>query len=399
MIRKLNIWVIVILCSGILFSKSQNLMLCLVFAMWSLVKRHGKCSFNMPQKNIYILLIVWALIVGLVNYFRLNSDLYVILKHTYYCSNIFIFWFFGEQLVRTGAANRSEFLYTSAITAGAFCTIDIISSLYLVVKNGFLDINSYRMMIGTGSFLSVLGIFVVIFFKEEIPMSKSHQYLILFVCMISILIHLSRMSILYCAILLLYSGIEVKNQKTVKMTIFAIGVITFLGLAFPNIVEMFMQKILGSFEEINFRNKIWDEVAINNNWRGYEIFCALKKLDTYSHFEFFLGRGFGTTLEVGNYAHLVTEENSLSFLHNGYFTQLLIWGIIGVFLFLYWIFDIYQSTKKYSNKQDMRFVKGLLVITAVANYFVMGPFFSRDIASLFFIISFISNTNRKKLIN
>ena len=114
---------------------------------------------------------------------------------------------------------------------------------------------------------------------------------------------------------------------------------------FPDVADTFVYKINRSFTEVASSSENWNDSTVVSNWRGYEVHCAKQEFSKYTSMEKLFGKGFGATVDAHGYARLVTSENSLPYLHNGYYTTLIKMGIVGGALnIMYWV-ALYRERK------------------------------------------------------
>lgn len=395
--RSLNIFLLIIILAGTYLSQVQNLVLLLLILFVLLVKNKYKISFNMPGEKLYLAMLIWGILIGFINIISNQATLYEIFKQTYYYLMLFLYWHIGEQLARGNFVQRESFLKTVLVGSTIISLADIAACLGNIAKASGLDINSFRNLIGAGNIISIIGVYLCLIYKRELGLSKSRIRVTLGICIISSIIHFSRMMLLYALIFALTSGIRLISKRWLKYIAIGSLSVVILWSIFPELTQLFINKLLSSFTEINFKTNVWNSTTITQNWRGYEVACAIDQFKHSSILSQLFGHGFGTTLDVKGYAYLVTDEERLSFLHNGYFTQLLIWGILGIICFFLWIVAILKKTKNMKVLVDKHFTSGLIIIVLAANYFIMGPFFSATVASLFLYISILFGLNRDNI--
>ena len=397
-VKNVNLLILAVLLAGTYLTQIQDLLFLMVVLLALLINNKLKISFNMPGERIYLIMLFWGLAIGLANLLGGKYTIYEIFKHTYYYLVLFLYWHIGEQLIRSRKVQRITFLKTVLAAATIISLVDIITCVGDIAKSSSSDINSFRNLVGAGNIISVIGVYLCLVYKKEIGLSKGKTNLILMICVISSVIHFSRMMLLYTGIFVLISGVRLINLRWLKYAVVGILCIGAVWCIFPDLTQLYINKLLSSFTEINFKTNIWNDITIVNNWRGYEVSCAIDQFKQSPLINQLVGSGFGTTLDVKGYAYLVTNEKRLSFLHNGYFTQLLIWGILGIVCFFVWIILILKRTSVMKFQKDKIFARSIVLIVLVANYFVMGPFFSATVASLFFYISMLFGLNRETAI-
>lgn len=397
-LKNVNLLILAVLLAGTYLTQIQDLLFLSVVLLAILINNKLTISFNMPGEGIYLIMLFWGLAIGLAHLLGGKYTIYEIFKHTYYYLVLFLYWHIGEQLIRSRKVQRITFLKTVLAAATIISLVDIITCVGSIAKSSSFDINSFRNLIGAGNIISVIGVYLCLVYKKEIGLSKGKTNLILTICVISSVIHFSRMMLLYTGIFVLISGVRLINLRWLKYAVVGILCIGAVWSIFPDLTQLYINKLLSSFTEINFKTNIWNDITIVHNWRGYEVSCAIDQFKQSPPINQLVGSGFGTTLDVKGYAYLVTDEKRLSFLHNGYFTQLLIWGILGIVCFFVWIILILKRTSVMKFQKDKRFAKSIVLIVLVANYFVMGPYFSATVASLFFYISMLFGLNRETAI-
>ena len=216
------------------------------------------------------------------------------------------------------------------------------------------------------------------------------------------LIHFSRTMIITLGLLVLFSGLKINLKKILKLLIVLLIAIIGLIIICPDIVIAFWNKILRSLQELNYVDNTWNYTNIVLNWRAYEMYCETIKFMKAGIYEKIFGGGFGATLDVFGYASLVSNEEQLSFLHNGYFTQLMTNGIIGVTLFILWLGSLYRYSCKCKVRLNRYFLRGLTVICMICTYFIRGPLTGVPMAVLLFLFSLLGsskyNLNKKEVI-
>lgn len=397
-LKNVNLLILAVILAGTYLTQIQDLLFLIVVFLALFINNKLTISFNMPGEGIYLIMLLGGLTIGIANLLGGKYTIYEIFKHTYYYLVLFLYWHIGEQLIRSRKVQRITFLKTVLAAATITSLVDIITCVGNIAKSSSFDINSFRNLIGAGNTISLIGVYLCLVYKREIGLSKGKANLILTICVISSVIHFSRMLLLYAGIFVLISGVRLINVRWLKYAVVGILCIGAVWCIFPDLTQLYINKLLSSFTEINFKTNIWNDTTIVHNWRGYEVSCAIDQFKQSPFINQLVGSGFGTTLDVKGYAYLVTNEKRLSFLHNGYFTQLLIWGILGIVCFFVWIILILKRTSVMKFQKDKRFAKSIVLIVLVANYFVMGPFFSATVASLFFYISMLFGLNRETAI-
>ena len=153
-----------------------------------------------------------------------------------------------------------------------------------------------------------------------------------------------------------------------------LGIVGLIAVSYllPNVWTSFIDKIMNSVTEISASNS-WSDYNIN--WRGFEVYSAKKVFSQYSIFAQVFGKGFGSTVDVGGYAYLVTSEAALPYLHNGYYTTLIKGGICGMVLTIgYYLTMIHRYIKLNILRYEKRLCIGMVASMAVSMAVIHGFF-------------------------
>ena len=153
------------------------------------------------------------------------------------------------------------------------------------------------------------------------------------------------------ALLTIY-GYTIITRKSLKITgIFIICALGFYAILFSvNIrrnskgIESFLYKVKNAPAEV-FKTKIDREnhKDLWDHWRGYEAKRALALLNENPK-TYFFGSGYGSLVNLKFYAPLSGDPKGMKYiseLHNGYVYILYKIGIVGILLYLYFLFLLY----------------------------------------------------------
>lgn len=341
---------------------------------------------------LYLIFIFWGILCGILFYISNSNGIYNFIKDIYYISNIMLFWISGK-FIFSKDNNYDKLLSSVALSAALYSIVDLFKIILILIQNGISisSLQSYRTLIGTGNTLPIFGVYICFLISSQITLKKRTRNLINIVCIFDVLIHLSRTNIMILVILILSSGVIKKAHKAIKILIGSAVVIAITWIIFPNTFHLFVNKLLSSSTEMSVTNNSWDTYSIVNNWRGYEAHCEILQFKSVGYFEKIFGSGLGTQLDAQGYAYLVTDAKELAFLHNGYYTILMKWGLFGVIFYVVFLIRmIKQNNNRAIFKMELGMILALLFATAVIN----GPLFNLDLAKWFFILGGIYIVNR-----
>lgn len=392
----------------ILFLVPQEVVFVLLglYFIFQLVTRR-KLTISMPGWKIYAYFILAGILIGLINLFRSENQLYGLIRHVYYVSLVGLAWYFGQEYVSQKQFDRKAFFSAFIIASSILAVIADVHNLIAILRMGFGTFLSgsardLRQDLMGGNTMCVLGLYILIFYPKTDKADYINKYRVLLIILyvFAIFSNFSRTAILEVIILALFSGLK-KNGKIIGRVIAAAALILLVFyLIAPSVFSSAFGRILRSIREMDFLTNDWSKQNIILNWRGYEAHCELVRFLNSNIVSQLFGDGFGTSLDVGRkYAHLVTSEDTLPFLHNGYFTQLMIYGLVGVFLLVCWFVVLYRGGTSLSSPWDKHFVHGIIVMAAANTYIIHGLLFSREQALVFLLVGslFALNPNGKQL--
>ena len=314
-----------------------------------------------------------------------------VLKDMIYVLFPFIFWLLGKNV----AAEKKKVLMDLFISGVIVSFCDLMSGAFQIMYNGVAGMSLYqfRRMIGAGYPLTLITLFLYMSLPQEILLKKRRVYGCLCILIADILIHFSRITILNACVFLLYLRTKKDPVKILRYIFLVVGGAIAVYTAFPAIFQNYIDRISNSFTEISYDQEPWDHVTIVTNWRGYEVYCEIQKFRNVGMIEKMFGGGFGAQLDVGGKAYLVTTEPTLPFLHNGYFSILMIWGVVGCIAYIFMLMVLYLRGGAFTGK-ERGFWKSLVIVMAVDTIFVHGLFFSTSVASLFFYLGILDRLRR-----
>ena len=339
--KEFSLWIIAILFSSQIFSKEMNLVLLYITFLYFLFLNNWKINYKFPGYKIYYYFLITGISIGAFNIVFNSFSLYSFIKHIYYFTIPLLYWIVGYLLVFTKKLSRKQIINSIVLTAVLYSSYDLINVIISLSTSGYnLSAYGLRYVIGTGSYLSVIGLYMYIFYKKDITCEKLNSAFFLCLCLLSFIIHFSRTHILILLILILFSGLRINFKKIIKVFFGFFIVFFIVMILFPELTYSFMLKVNNSINELSYSNKVWNITNIVQNWRGYEMYCEIQQFNASNFFEKLFGAGFGASLDVHGYSYLVTNEPYLLFLHNGYFTQFDDMGDIRSFNLFYLAYNV-----------------------------------------------------------
>jgi len=153
-----------------------------------------------------------------------------------------------------------------------------------------------------------------------------------------------------------------------------------------------LDKVAYSLKEIS-APEFSDKVEIIRSFRGYEVYRGIQAFMKASPWEQLGGQGFGSSIDLGFQVQLAgVEHTHIQWLHNGYIYALLKAGIVGLILYLWFLFKPLRIAYplRSENHSDARCARRLLASIGFGLLYtslVFGGFFTKSyLLPLLFLI-------------
>ena len=348
-------------------------------------------AFSIPRELISYLAIPSILILlGISS--CINNDLYDVLKDGWYYITPFVVFSAGYL-----TAYREKNLYsilTLFVLYGwllsLFHLVNIVTNPDILFKS---SVETIRHTVGRGYFLSVVSLVTALYARRKklqllfLNNASTFIYIVITIDCLSIVLSFSRT--LWISFLLAYliTG-EWLTLKRPSRLILAGMIILALNISFlvmpkdqlsPNSMT---GKLVNSFNEVLISD-YFVKADIQRNWRGYEAYMAWRTYLEGGVVNIVAGHGFGKLIDLKIYMDL--GGNVLRYipvLHNGYLYLLVKTGIVGLALYLIYLFQILQIGLAYSKTNDnqLEFVGKLIigfVLVLLFTTFVVSGIFNK----------------------
>jgi len=340
----------------------------------------------------FILLVVIGMIAGLRN---IRVDLY---RDVYLFSKNIFYFLAGIALSRFLIGFDNFFRY--------FLPLAFLGALYHMAKfavnfQSAGSLQELRMSSGVSNALEAIIAAVVIAaiaskkFRSLIGGINKLQTCMIVIIMISFGLYLSRTMIVLTAVLAIFLADKVfirkffhtKNVRLLRLLVVFSSVIyiAYIGaLFFPakSPVRTLAEKFKNIPEEVSWsreKNLQASRMEIQDNWRGYESYQGMLKFNDGKAPQKTFGYGFGARVDLGLIMKLAGEDyDTVPILHNEYVMLLVKSGVIGLILyliFLYMIgfrsisrFEIYNQEIYYSYQM----LSALSAVTILNTYIGFG---------------------------
>ncbi|HET8573284.1 MAG TPA: hypothetical protein VFL76_05370 [Edaphocola sp.] len=307
-----------------------------------------------------VLPIVLLLLLGCISGFNsINGKDY--LRDIFLVVKILIFFISGVVLC-SRINNISDF-YKCLRTAAVIMAL---IHLGKIAANGFnfsLSINQFREDLGRGS--TIEFIYVALFISRITSRQFNRLFLkitnidrILFLLVfISFCLYFSRTMFINAFLIVSFLKFKLnirnvfsKRNRSIIALVF-LGFITFFSLrtiasyeAQNSFLSQFVSKLDNITNELVWTSKENTDATladINTNWRGYEAFRGMQKYLDGSNIQKVIGFGWGSLVDLGMQQELDGKYyEEIPVLHNGYVMLLVKTGVVGLLLYLIFLFRL-----------------------------------------------------------
>lgn len=329
----------------------------------------------------YVIFVVFCFAVGLTRY-----NLRDCIRDLFYIVPTVMWIFIGCNLKINNQKSmlKTLYLYCAIIAFNAWITF------LLEPKFNFDYLrNVFGEQVYSVGFIMPAMLVQVLVLKETI-FTKSIDFFLLILMSSQCLFSFGRMSILQPLIelfVMCFLLMRVNKSTTFLSRIFmiigCIGLVIAVALSFipESLMNIFIDKFVRSFTEINSSQSynLYGEAI--SNWRGYEIYAAKELWKSGNILEQIFGFGLGKGIKINyvpsEFKFVTTSEIPL--LHNGFFTILIKCGIVGVMSL---VSIYYLSMKKgfmlMRSQNDNESFEGIILTSVVftsifLTYVVRGP--------------------------
>lgn len=395
--NSVNIGIIAFLLIGsflnyyLLWAFSACAILFLVFS------RGGRFSFRvMPGAKSYFVFLIVGVSIGVINVASGLRSWWPYCRDIILATQLLLFWIIGCLIGVKYHYNKEYLFRTIFVYVFLYSSISIIQRIV-----GYLGSQeqSFSDFVSSGiidQFTVAIGLFIT-FFKPDcingFYLSRRFDSVGRLVILASAVLAFSRTLILIFLCLIITMGFR-KFKPLLKLGLVGVVLLILVSYFVPSVLTFFIEKIEHSMTEVSSSSTTWTEHDIVWNWRGYEMYCAVEQFNEYDFLTKLFGKGFGQLIDAQGYAKLVTGEDGLAFLHNGYYTSLIKCGFLGVGLYLSFFFECFHFFKhKYITTYERRLVLGIIIAMAVSAYFIGGVFWGGGSLIIYMIFGWVAVDN------
>jgi hypothetical protein len=291
--------------------------------------------------------------------------------------------------------NQTEFIKTVVIVGLTSAIIHFVVVLATggLVTGSVSQIREY----GKDNFLELFALFFLAFyskfFNDKLFQQKLVHQTVFLVLLLSCVFYLSRTMLIISVILFLaISGYLKITKKAIKIfTGIAMSFVLLYIYLFNTKIDRNETGVMGFLYKIKMapaeifiakidrddHRKLWD------HWRGYEANRAIELMKTNPS-SFIIGNGYGSLINLKFKAPLASNNKGLRYIseiHNGYIFIFYKLGIIGLFLILLFIFNLYKNIYNTTTFYNV-FIAAIAACYFFTTLTITGVFNKRDIIIL-----------------
>lgn len=344
--------------------------------------------FNKVPK--FFLLLIGLQFVGVLSYFMSNGITATNFFRDFLTVLNIIFLYISGYWI--GKKKWNSFVEAVKFASVCYSVFYLIKFGYLLSSVGlnFFETQNYRLQMGAGEFIVAIGLYFYI--------TESKRYSIFFSALLVTvaLLTQSRTMLIYLIILLFMAASLRTGQKQKKIfLLFAIVQIIFVSATILIYAPTFQSssgagnlivKLLTSLEEI--LPAYHDRSEVGHFWRGFESYIALEVFKESNTYQFVFGRGMGYAFPLPYEMTLAGNSfNEIPFLHNGYASVLVKFGLVGLFLYT----TLLVLLLRVGLRSDLSILYSATVLfTIFATLFMAGPFEKNDFTHVTLLLGALS---------
>lgn len=363
----------ILIIIGELYSSELALVISLAYISYICFIRHCiPIEFN----NSIITIMIIGLIVGVLELKSINRD---------YCRDLFkvispICYLYYGYLLQT--IFNEDYYCKTIIYSALFVALRSFSLKMFALLSSGLSFSAIRSVGGNASPVIIVAFTLLLFNKEIFSNSKKLRSIIMLFFCLSIFLYLSRTAIImWLPSLMIYIYMNRKQRKILKALFIITLILIFMAVIMPtSLIYPLIEKFAKSFTEISHTDKKWAWAAVNNNWRGYEIYLILKQFENVSLLRMLFGYGFGKLIDLDYEIQLGDSlYTQIAIFHNGYYFILLKSGYLGLVSYVFsLVADMLYYIKLYLKKRDVNHdaIQMVLILAMATSCYVIAGIYN-----------------------
>lgn len=354
-----------------------------------------KRYYSVDILKLIIPFFVIAIIAGIRSFFY-KYDTYTIVRDIAYFIKPIVGLLIGYQCV---SSKKNNFLNVVVYISLIFAIVHLLMVAYAFAFESIRNIHRIRLHAGYFSDFETFA-FIIIIFKHKFNLNYSKKFYLFLLITIgtSVVFYFARTNLIQFFILFFGMFGLYKFSKEKLIILCALFILGFLG--YQKIVEMNPIRNAKGIEGFLYKVKnapkeIYDPYIVNDNssrfhdnFRSYETKVTILQMLNDSNSALYFGKGLGSTVDYGRY--MGTNDGTMvkhaPILHNGYTTVFLKAGLLGLFIYLIMMFNLYHlgARKKFANQENIKLLlSSTAVFMFISSLVFLGFYLKLDNKSLF----------------
>lgn len=362
---------------------------CLLAAGWYILCSEGTIHFyKMPGRLFLYLFFLWGIVLGLLQVMNGNTTWWPMLRDAVNFARIPLYWYLFSSFSEEHLHDDTVLYKTVFCVAAVLSAASLFSKGLLLLGKDF-SFESFRETGNYSEFSLAIGCFLILFPPECIKdcfFSPTMDRVAKGVIIGAALISFSRTVVL---ILLCLCVFQMNHhwRKVLAIITAAAAFSAVISVLLPDAAVQYGDKVRNSFSEISSAQVRWTSSEIVRNWRGYEVHCAQEAFRNADIWGQLFGRGFGSGIDAFGYEYLVTSEQFLPFLHNGYYTTLFKFGAIGVFAMALYYLCFFVYSLRVDSTEYKLFLLGMILAQYLTTTVISGMLWGGCDLSAFLVMA------------
>jgi len=339
------------------------------------------CLSKTVDSNLFFsaLLLFSIAVVGFLSSIGANNTPYEIVKDIIYFIRPITIMLASYLLVKR--ISSLNYIFNVVVVVALFFALKHIT--VLLVNFDLIESHiSLRSLGGKHNHVEMMAL-IFLLFTPNVTIFKKYRKLILFILFASFLLYLSRTMFVVLLIFYLgYKGYLFLNKKLIKGLFVLIPVVAITIIVISSIethrdsqgIDGFIYKLQNSFTELfepfDIDKVKRDKRGLWEHWRAFETQKALKQINESGIKGWSVGLGFGSLVDLETTVKMQGQFfTELPTIHNGFSHVLFKTGILGLMLYLLFMFLIFLMHQKFNHGKNLTLFDKLLVATSLYMFF------------------------------
>lgn len=350
-------------------------------------------SVDILKLTIPFLIIV---LIGAIRSFFYKYDTYTVVRDIAYFIKPIVGLLIGYQCVNS---KKNNFLNLVVHISLFLAIVHLLMVGYAFLFESIRNVHRIRLHAGYFSDFETFALIILIF-KNKFNLNYSNKLYFFLLAMIgtSVVLYFARTNLIQFFILFfgMFGLYKLSKEKLISLCLLL--VLGFLGyqkivdtnpIRNAKGIEGFLYKVKNAPKEIYDPYIVNDNSArFHDNFRSYETKVTILQILNDTNWALYFGKGLGSTVDYGRY--MGTNDGTMikhaPILHNAYTTVFLKAGLLGLFIYLIMMFNLYflSVRKRFVNQENIKLLlSSTAIFMFISSLIFVGFYLKLDSKSLF----------------